>query len=507
MMEERKKPPTMHPLEMQARLRQNAETTSAYVRDLFKWEERIEKEDEKLKESPTPVRKLPPIRGKEEGLGGLVRPSEPAQVSSPITSSDMKESSTSRTADEKDIFKTKGKPIKPRSYEDYHMWDKFDPDAAEVEVVEESTTSSSARKSSSSTKPPTATYSSSSSSIKIEEISSEDTRDEAEKKKEKEEKVKARLEKEAESAKNEGNALFRKGKFNDAIRMYVTARKLNPNNSAVCCNLGAAYLQMKRYEEAEKACSDALSLNPEYGKAYYRRGAARKELGKLEGAIEDFRSVLRLNPNEKLAKGDLRDCIETLKKKEAIPKRRMQIVEEDAVEDGDGVRVVGSEIVEGSDDHRTFKIEEEDKGKEEEIEELSTPGAERLMIIEENERQDEVPIGSVSTSSQSGDEAPLKKKPKKGLAAERREVHVRPSLPDKPPNTFYEFEHVFRSFKDDVQALGKYIGMIVPSNLPSLFRQSLDIQILACFIHVVKDVFLPQYGHTLPISPPNFPSS
>ena len=51
-----------------------------------------------------------------------------------------------------------------------------------------------------------------------------------------------------------------------------------------------------RYDEAIKEYSKAIRLNPELAEAYYNRGLTYKKLGQLERAIEDYNAAIRLNP-------------------------------------------------------------------------------------------------------------------------------------------------------------------------------------------------------------------
>ncbi|KAG0502738.1 hypothetical protein HPP92_002810 [Vanilla planifolia] len=109
--------------------------------------------------------------------------------------------------------------------------------------------------------------------------------------------------------KEEGNALFKQGKFARASKRYEKGAKLIEYDSSfseeekkqskvlkVTCNLNnaACKLKLKDYKEAEKLCTKVLELESRSVKALYRRAQAYIQLADLDLAEVDIKRPLRL---------------------------------------------------------------------------------------------------------------------------------------------------------------------------------------------------------------------
>ncbi|KAJ7611719.1 hypothetical protein FB45DRAFT_803766 [Roridomyces roridus] len=115
----------------------------------------------------------------------------------------------------------------------------------------------------------------------------------------------------AEACKNEGNDLFRQGKYQEAADMYNEAVNIYGTQPTYMNNLAATYLKLEKYELAEGAASMALLHDPRLLKARYRRGLARKALNKFSAAGIDFATILKdLDPNCAEAKVELAEVRE-----------------------------------------------------------------------------------------------------------------------------------------------------------------------------------------------------
>ena len=74
------------------------------------------------------------------------------------------------------------------------------------------------------------------------------------------------------AAKEEGNKLFRDGKFAESIKFYSEAIKRDPNNGTYFLNRAAAYTKLMDFDRAHSDCEKGLKLDPENAKGYYRKG-------------------------------------------------------------------------------------------------------------------------------------------------------------------------------------------------------------------------------------------
>ncbi|KAK3927906.1 Mitochondrial import receptor subunit TOM70 [Frankliniella fusca] len=96
--------------------------------------------------------------------------------------------------------------------------------------------------------------------------------------------------KKAQLYKNEGNKLFKAGKYDDAINMYTKAIEACPStekSDVFYQNRAAAYEQLRNYSKVIEDCSVALELNPRYTKALQRRAKALEQTEELEQCLED----------------------------------------------------------------------------------------------------------------------------------------------------------------------------------------------------------------------------
>ncbi|XP_068320266.1 peptidyl-prolyl cis-trans isomerase FKBP62-like [Pyrus communis] len=135
--------------------------------------------------------------------------------------------------------------------------------------------------------------------------------------------------------KEEGNALFKAGKYVRASKRYEKAVKYIDYDSSfseevkkqakalkVACNLNdaACKLKLKEYKQAEKLCSKVLELEGRNVKALYRRAQAYIQLADLDLAELDIKKALEIDPNNrdvKLEHKTLKEKMKEYNKKEA----------------------------------------------------------------------------------------------------------------------------------------------------------------------------------------------
>ncbi|KAL3266741.1 hypothetical protein HHI36_010902 [Cryptolaemus montrouzieri] len=103
----------------------------------------------------------------------------------------------------------------------------------------------------------------------------------------------------AQKFKAEGNALFKNGKYDEAIQSYNKAIAICPPEQAndlstFFQNRAAAYEQLKKWSAVITDCSKAIELNPKYEKALYRRAKAREIIKDWENCLDDVTCVCLL---------------------------------------------------------------------------------------------------------------------------------------------------------------------------------------------------------------------
>ncbi|CAA3007345.1 peptidyl-prolyl cis-trans isomerase FKBP62-like [Olea europaea subsp. europaea] len=114
--------------------------------------------------------------------------------------------------------------------------------------------------------------------------------------------------------KDEGNALFKTGKYERASKRYEKAVKLIEYDSSfgedekqqakllkVTCNLNnaACKLKLKDYKEAVKLCTKVLEIESQNVKALYRRAQAYIHLVDLDLAELDIKKALEIDPDNR----------------------------------------------------------------------------------------------------------------------------------------------------------------------------------------------------------------
>jgi len=118
----------------------------------------------------------------------------------------------------------------------------------------------------------------------------------------------------ATKKKEEGNALFKDSKFQEAAAKYNAAieyfknswglndeEKKEVDSVKLPCllNLAACQIKTKDYYECVLSCSKALDIDNKNVKALYRRGQAQSLSGEYEKAKEDLTEALQLAPKNK----------------------------------------------------------------------------------------------------------------------------------------------------------------------------------------------------------------
>ncbi|CAH8255511.1 unnamed protein product [Arabidopsis lyrata] len=95
---------------------------------------------------------------------------------------------------------------------------------------------------------------------------------------------KAVLGSESEEVKRLGNEMYRKGLFNEALKLYDRAIALSPTNAAYRSNRAAALTGLARIGEAVMECEEAVRSDPNYGRAHHRLALLLIRLGQVNSA-------------------------------------------------------------------------------------------------------------------------------------------------------------------------------------------------------------------------------
>jgi len=99
-----------------------------------------------------------------------------------------------------------------------------------------------------------------------------------------------------------GNALFKNGKYVDAIAEFEEALKRNPKDHKTYSNKASAYIKIMEWGLAMAAAEKAIELEPKYAKAHIRKAAVHRFLKEFHKALDCYELVLKMEPDNAEAK-------------------------------------------------------------------------------------------------------------------------------------------------------------------------------------------------------------
>ncbi|RMX63740.1 hypothetical protein DD238_006354 [Peronospora effusa] len=116
-------------------------------------------------------------------------------------------------------------------------------------------------------------------------------------------------------AKNEGNALFRRGFMNDAVSAYsrslhvAICLKVDPSNAVCLSNRAAAYLELKQFDLAIIDCTKAIKETPMI-KPFMRRATSYIAVQQFRQAVADLEAALEFEPRNKECHAKLQSIVD-----------------------------------------------------------------------------------------------------------------------------------------------------------------------------------------------------
>lgn len=105
--------------------------------------------------------------------------------------------------------------------------------------------------------------------------------------------------------KNKGNAAFKAGKWEDAVKYYGKAIKHDEKNFVCYANRSAAWLKLGNPEEALKDADKCIKLKPKYHKGHARKATALHALKRYPEEIKAYKYGLKYCPDEEALKSGL----------------------------------------------------------------------------------------------------------------------------------------------------------------------------------------------------------
>ncbi|KAI7906763.1 uncharacterized protein BX663DRAFT_529352 [Cokeromyces recurvatus] len=93
----------------------------------------------------------------------------------------------------------------------------------------------------------------------------------------------------ADKAREEGNALFKAGKWPEAIEQYTEAIKRNDKDVRPYSNRAACYLKLMAVHEAEKDANKCIELDPTFTRGYIRKAAVQLIKREFQESIDTLK--------------------------------------------------------------------------------------------------------------------------------------------------------------------------------------------------------------------------
>lgn len=102
-----------------------------------------------------------------------------------------------------------------------------------------------------------------------------------------------------------GIALFKEGKFEEAVDLLETATRHFPDSYEAFVYLGACYAQQARYNACIGALKKASEIKPDSPRIHYNLGQAYEAAGVPREAWFEYKKALEIDANYGLARGAL----------------------------------------------------------------------------------------------------------------------------------------------------------------------------------------------------------
>ena len=113
----------------------------------------------------------------------------------------------------------------------------------------------------------------------------------------------------AEAARQEGNDLFKEGKYADAIVKYTDAMKRDPKAYVPYSNRAACYQKLMEWQLALKDAETCVAMEPTFTKGWSRKAGIHYFLKEYHKAMDAYNEILKLEPENEEAKNGLESVV------------------------------------------------------------------------------------------------------------------------------------------------------------------------------------------------------
>ena len=132
-----------------------------------------------------------------------------------------------------------------------------------------------------------------------------------------------------------GNELYRKQQYDKAVVEYEKALSKDKTNPTANFNEGNALFRQNKFEDAAKTFDNAIvnaSDKNVQQQSFYNKGVSMIKQQKLEESIQSWKEALKLNPNDKETRDNLEKALRELRKKQEQEKQQKKEQKKDKKE-------------------------------------------------------------------------------------------------------------------------------------------------------------------------------
>jgi len=120
-----------------------------------------------------------------------------------------------------------------------------------------------------------------------------------------------------EEARQEGNELFKQGKYPEAIAKYEEAMKRDPKAHLPYSNRAACYQKLMEWQLALKDAEKCVEMEPSFVKGWSRKASIHVYLKEFHKALDAYNEILKIEPENEEAKAQIEHVLQMVNQSNA----------------------------------------------------------------------------------------------------------------------------------------------------------------------------------------------